>query len=354
MRDPFSWSLPLGSVFGIAIRVHVLMPLLMIGLILRATRPIFITGTWIDVAMVMGLLFISVLLHEFGHCFAARRMDGDATEVLLWPLGGLARVEVPHSPLPHFVVAMAGPLTNLLLCVIAVLALGFLLDKHYRPPLNPIETPYRTAADGSMTMDVWDGPPDKDCKNLPAIALARFFWVNWVLMLLNVVLVGFPMDGGRMLQSALWPRVGYRQATLYAIFAGFLCMVVLLIACVWQDEVLWLALGIFVYVACKQEWIMLETGAEDSVFGYDFSQGYTSLERDEPPPARPREPNFIRRWLRRRAARKRQQEQEQQLAEERRMDELLEKIQRHGKESLTDEEQRFLKRVANRYRKKSP
>jgi hypothetical protein len=36
------------------------------------------------------------------------------------------------------------------------------------------------------------------------------------------------------------------------------------------------------------------------------------------------------------------------------MDELLEKIQRSGKESLTDEEQRFLKRVANRYRKKSP
>jgi Zn-dependent protease len=355
MRDPFSWSFPLGNVFGITVRVHFLMPLLMIGLVLRATRSTNIPGTWIDVAWIMGLLFISVLLHEFGHCFAARRMDGDASEVLLWPLGGLARVEVPHAPLPHFVVAIGGPLVNIGLFIAAGLALAFLFEPHYRPPLNPLEPPYRLKADGSMTMPLWTAPYEMpDCNNLAVLTVARFFWINWVLTLLNLVLVGFPMDAGRMLQSALWPRVGYRQATLYAIFAGFLCMVALLIACVWQDEVLWLALAIFIYVACKQEWIMLETGAEDSVFGYDFSQGYTSLERDEPPPPRPREPNFIKRWLRRRAARKRQQEQEQQLAEERRMDELLEKIQRHGKESLTDEEQRFLRRVANRYRKKSP
>ncbi len=40
--------------------------------------------------MLAGLLFVSVLLHEFGHCFAARWVDGDATEIMIWPLGGLA------------------------------------------------------------------------------------------------------------------------------------------------------------------------------------------------------------------------------------------------------------------------
>ena len=48
-----------------------------------------------------------------------------------------------------------------------------------------------------------------------------------------------------------------------------------------------------------------------------------------------------------------QQEIEQREADERRMDELLEKIQKHGKGSLTDEEQRFLKRVAERYKNKN-
>src|SRR5205085_6205411 len=103
----------------------------------------------------------------------------------------------------------------------------------------------------------------------------------------------------------------------------------------------------FIYVACKQQWIQLETGSEDTLFGYDFSQGYTSLERDQPPPPRKRRPNFFQRWLQRRAARKLQREQEQQAADESRMDELLEKIQREGKQALTDEEHRFLKRVAD-------
>ncbi len=355
MRDPFTWSLPLGHLFGIAIRVHILLPLVMVGLIGRvALDDKVIPGTWQDAAMLMGLLFVSVLLHEFGHCYFARRVDGDASEVLLWPLGGLARVDVPHTPRAHFVVAIGGPVVNLLLCIVAALALGFLLDHALRPPLNPFTWyPYRVNAAGDVTLYGWAGT-EYTTGNLAAILLARLFYINWVLLLLNVLLVGFPLDGGRMLQALLWPSVGYRQATLYAVYSGFFCMILLLIAAVVMNDVMPGLLALFVYVSCKQEWIVIETGGEDSLFGYDFSQGYTSLERDEPPPVKARQPNFIQRWLRKRADRKRQMEQEQTLAEERRMDELLDKIQRHGKESLTDEEQRFLKRVANRYRKKSP
>src|ERR1700751_4981620 len=98
MRDPFSWSLPLGRVFGITVRVHMLFF-------------VFVLAMWIKVAVnsgneqalwllvLMGLLFLSVLLHEFGHCFAARHVDGEANEILLWPLGGLAKFDsLPHSP----------------------------------------------------------------------------------------------------------------------------------------------------------------------------------------------------------------------------------------------------------------
>jgi hypothetical protein len=118
----------------------------------------------------------------------------------------------------------------------------------------------------------------------------------------------------------------------------------------WVNDLLVLCLAAFIYLSCKQQWIILETGGEESLFGYDFSQGYTSLERDQPRPPRRRRPNALQRWLQRRAARKLLREQEQQLAEEQRMDELLAKIQREGRQALSDEENRFLKRVADKYR----
>jgi hypothetical protein len=131
-------------------------------------------------------------------------------------------------------------------------------------------------------------------------------------------------------------------------------MIVLLIAAIGFNEVLVLFLAFFTYTSCKQEWITLETGGEESLFGYDFSQGYTSLERDEPAPRQPRRKkiSFLQRWLQRRAARKLQQQQVDAEAEARRVDELLEKIQRQGKASLTDEENRFLKRYADRMKNK--
>jgi stage IV sporulation protein FB len=132
-------------------------------------------------------------------------------------------------------------------------------------------------------------------------------------------------------------------------------MIILLVVSIVWNEVLLLLMAWYCYASCKQEWIVLETGGDDSVFGYDFSQGYTSLEREEEMPQAPprrKKQNFLQRWLQRRTARKMQQEAQQQAEDDRRMDELLEKIQRYGKQSLTDEEQRFLRRVSDRYRNK--
>src|SRR5206468_2686619 len=122
----------------------------------------------------------------------------------------------------------------------------------------------------------------------------------WFGFLLNVLLIGFPLDGGRMFQCILWPRLGYRRATLAAVFVGFVVMFVVGIYSLVVKDPLPLCLAAFIYVACRQQWLILEHGGEESVFGYDFSQGYTSLERDEPPPPRKRRPNFWQRWLQRR------------------------------------------------------
>ncbi len=361
MRDPFSWSLPLPvRPFGITIRIHILFVVFILGMLLWAsTSRDWPAGSGLGMLVFLAVMFISVLLHEFGHCYAARLVEGDADEVLLWPLGGLARCDVPHTPRANFLTAAGGPAVNLLLCMLTGLIL-FVCG--FRPPFNPWYTEAFIPELYSFNEPhLWTTPIINFGHPYPRLTylqliVAQFFWVNWFLLLVNVVLIGFPLDGGRMLQAALWPRLGYRQSMMVAVFVGFIVMILVGIGSValWNPILVWLAL--IIYQACKLELVLLETGGEEGLFGYDFSQGYTSLESQhgaETPRPRRRRQNFFQRWLQRRAQRKLQRDMERTAAEERRMDELLEKIQRSGASSLTDEEQRFLKRVSDRYRNKN-
>ncbi len=353
MRDPFFWSIPLGRFFGINVRVHWLFPAVSLALILRlALKPDVVTGTWIDGVWLTGLLFVSVLLHEFGHCFAARWVDGDADEIMMWPLGGLASVDIPQEPRAYFITAAGGPAVNLLLAGLCTLLLAFAAgDFSYQPLWNPITNPLRINDAGAITLWTWDGHP-YDVWHVWPVLLARMFWVNWALFLLNVLLLCFPMDGGRMLQATLWPSLGYRQATVAVIYAGFIFTVVVGLLSIVYNELLVFCLALFIYISCRTQMIILETGGEEGLFGYDFSQGYTSLERD-PPHTTTKRQSWWKRWRENRAARKLQREMEVREAEERRLDELLEKVQKLGMNALTDEERRFMKRVSDRYRNRN-
>jgi Zn-dependent protease len=362
MHDPFAWSFPLGRLFGITVRVHWLFPFVALGWILHTalykpyegyTPP---EGLWIDAVILMGILFVVVLLHEFGHCFAARAVQGEAQEVLMWPLGGLANVEVPPRPRAHFLTAAGGPAVNLLICAACLVALLFVGDRALQPPWNPLPGGFPARLDPGrlVLLRSWSNSPELFGVYSTPVLLARTFWVSYFLFLVNVVLVGYPLDGGRMLQAALWPWVGYRQATLTAVFAGFVVVFVVGLYAIIYSSVLALCLALFIFFSCQRQWVLLETGGEEGLFGYDFSQGYTSLERDQPPATPPaRRVSWWKGWLQRRAARRLQREQEQREAEERRLDELLEKVHRLGQAALTDEERRFMKRVSDRYRNRS-
>jgi Zn-dependent protease len=358
MRDPLTaWSFPIPVLrpFGITIRIHWMFPVVALGLILQtwlardARGPKYPDGAWIDMALLLGLLFFSVLLHEFGHCFAARMLHGDASEVLLWPLGGLANVEVPHTARANFLTAAAGPAVNLLLAVAAGVTL-VVLDPSLPLPWYPQYAPSRLSPtefgwnDTSLAIGIY---------SLPAILL-RFLWVNYVGFLFNILLIGFPMDAGRMFQCVLWNYVGYRQATLMAVYAGFATAILVGLCWIAFEKPLLIGLALFICACCYQQWYILENGSEDGLFGYDFSQGYTSLEREEPVRTRTtRQPNWFQRWRQQRAARRLQREQEQREAEDRRLDQLLEKVHRQGKDSLSDEERQFMKRVSERLRNRN-
>jgi Zn-dependent protease len=397
MRDPMSWALPLFRAFGIQVKVHIFFFIITIGLFLRVVLDKYHPIWWVDVFLfTVVLLFGIILLHEFGHAFGARAVGGDSKEILIWPLGGLAFVEVPHNPRALFIVTAAGPGVNVAICVAAAAALavgGFL------PSLNPISNPYvseihnfrdgrdYTSAYGfkaykpgtaelvpaleafeNSPKEFWEvrgrmmlRPADAEYIHqrvggertvAPAWAvwLNRTFWLSWVLFLFNLI-PAYPLDGGQLLQALIWGRRDYRTGVIVASYSGFVVSVIFLIVSIWQNEALFMGLALFMLYSASLKLHMLE--AEDGPFGYDFSAGYTSLEKDDEPPPRPKRPGFFTRWWQARKARKLARELEQRQKDEQRMDQLLEKIAQSGKNSLTDEEQRFLERVSARYRNRS-
>ncbi len=387
MHDPMSWAVPLYRAFGIQVRVHLLFFLITIPMCLRQIAEFKESVWWFDIFMLTtGLVFVSVLLHEYGHAFSARWVGGSASDILLWPLGGLAYVDVPHTPRHNAIVTACGPAVNVvivLVCSLAMLAGGFSPAK----ALNPFQSPYAAVTynlqdgrtystsyrhflykpgtaelvgigtqidDRKIDYPTGIGPVDQAERAVLPTAIVwtwRLLWINWWLFLFNMLIPAYPMDCGRLVHAFLWARTDYRRATVLCCYIGYGVAAVMLAITIGTNEFILGGLAFFIAITCYQT-LRAETESERGAFGYDFSQGYTSLERDDPPPPRRKRKNFVRRWLDARKARKLHQEQEQVTRDDQRMDDLLGKIATSGKNSLTDEERRFMERVSARYRNK--
>ena len=176
--------------------------------------------------------------------------------------------------------------------------------------------------------------------------------MNWLLLLLNLIPV-HPFDGGRMLQaclSALWQGA---VATGVYIKVGCLIGFLGLLGGMLADSTFVVAISAFVLLMNLQESYQLRSGEsyDDSFLGYDFSQGYTSLERDDEDRPQKR-PGMLKRWRERRRDEKQRQLQERDAEVQQQLDAILDKIQADGMESLTDAERRQLDRASALYREK--
>lgn len=332
MRDLLSWNIYFGRIAGVHVRVHAFFVLLVAAAIAMRHEVPF----WYGSAAV-GLLFFSVVWHELAHCFAALKSGGSAEHVLLWPLGGLIPIGTSAlDPLQEWPTAVAGVLANL--CVCAFAAPIFLVSGQYDLlHLNPLSLPPY-----GETLD-WH------------TALALLFWINWVLVLVNL-LPAQPLDGGRMLRAALWPRTGYRTSVLQVARCGRVIAVLLValgLAVTREHPAAILPLTLLAMVlffSARQEVDkLLDPDAEDVVLGYDFSQGYTSLERSV---AAPRKPAFgaLRRWFERRRNERLRRVREVEQSEDRRVDEVLARLHESGFAGLSNDDRALLARVSSRYR----
>lgn len=198
------WSLPLFRIFGIRVELHWTFLVYMLFSIVNASNKML-------EGITMGLLFGSVLLHEFGHSLACRSVGGRATQIILWPLGGLAQCNPPLRPGPSLWTTVCGPLVNVLLMGVAagVLAAAWPVQGGFPLSLHP------------LAMVDWDAMRAPEVKPWMVLA-AWFYFMNYALFLFNVCFVCYPMDGGRMLHELLWFRFGYLRSLYAACFVGML------------------------------------------------------------------------------------------------------------------------------------
>ena len=389
MRDLMSWGVNLPRMFGIPVKVHWTFFVVTAGLFLRQVLDPLNVVWWGDILLLAVIVFFAIVLaHELGHCLAGRLVGGEPQEILMWPLGGLAYVDLPHTPKAHLLTAAGGPAVNLVLALLCGMVLAV---AGFTP--NPLHEPYKAAVrnqkDGRLYtsdygLNLYEPGSDRPVAIPPSLVNAfyvqrdqaavadilakseqasppyqrarasqfvvwtyRVFWLNCLLLAINL-LPAYPLDGGQMLLAVIWGRSGdYRRGVTVAAYSGIGVAMLLLVVCLAYNESMLVALAAFMILSAVTRLNAAE--AEDSGYG-DFSAGYTSLEKDDPPPPRPKV-GPVKKWFQARAARRIQRELEATQADDERMDQLLDKIARTGKGSLTAEEKRFLDRQSERYKR---
>jgi stage IV sporulation protein FB len=184
------WTFHIARIAGIDVKVHATF------LLLLAFYGFAFFGQGGLPAAVQGVVFIilvfgCVLLHEFGHALAARRYGINTPDITLLPIGGLARLDrMPEKPSEELVVAIAGPLVNV---VIAAILAPFV--------------PFAMMAKPDVLEHFGFG------------LIPQLFFANCVLVIFNL-LPAFPMDGGRILRAFLAMRMDYAKATNIAASIG--------------------------------------------------------------------------------------------------------------------------------------
>ena len=174
---------------GVPIRLHFTFVLLLICLI--------VIGLGSDQSPVNYTVFVlaliaSVLLHELGHAFISSRYGIRTLEIVMFPIGGVARLERPAKPGEEFWIALTGPLVNLVIAG-SIFTVLFLQNK-------------------AVNLFAFEQPTDGNLADRIALS-------NLILAGFNL-LPAFPMDGGRMLRALLSRLRSEYEATRIATWSG--------------------------------------------------------------------------------------------------------------------------------------
>jgi Zn-dependent protease len=224
-----SWTITIGRVAGTEIKVHLTFFILVAFWGVAGYQQGGPTGA-VAACLLLFALFGCVLLHEFGHILMARRFGVRTPDVILLPIGGVARLErIPDEPKQELLIALAGPAVTLAIVLIlyALLALGGVAPRFGE--LDP------------------DGP-----------FLETLMRVNFYLLVFNLF-PAFPMDGGRVLRALLASRIGLVAGTRIAARFGQASAVVAGLYALSAGQPLLALVSLFVFLGAGAEAAAVET-----------------------------------------------------------------------------------------------
>ena len=217
------WSFALGNIAGTTVRIHWTFVIFLTWIVFAAYAANGPEGA-LSSGLFFVLLFGSVLLHEFGHIFTARRFGVRTPDVVLLPIGGVSQMErIPEKPRQELLIALAGPTVNLVIGALLLLVLGGLPQR-----------------------------PDMNMTNLGNHLWAHLAYTNFALAFFNL-LPAFPMDGGRALRALLAAWLGYARGTRAAAVTGQIFAVALGLLGLASGNFILTFIALFVYFAAGAE-----------------------------------------------------------------------------------------------------
>ena len=229
-----SWSLHVGSVAGIPIRIHVTFWLLLVWV--AAMAPSWGQPASRLVATVSGL-FGCIVLHELGHALTAKAFGIRTRDITLYPIGGISSLQTVGKPSQELLISLAGPVVNL--AIAAALSAPLAMVDHF-PTWEEIANGHT-----SFLQSLWMG--------------------NISLALFNLI-PAFPMDGGRILRGALAGSIGPERATRIAATVGQGLAIVLAVVSFYYQNPWLLFIAFFIFLGAGGEAEMQRTIA--STTGY--------------------------------------------------------------------------------------
>jgi Zn-dependent protease/predicted transcriptional regulator len=236
--------MPLARVSGITIYVHwTFLILLVVWGFVEVSRAYAldpvppVNQIAIQVAWSLGFvlaIFACVTLHELGHALTAQRFGIHTRDIILLPIGGVARLErIPEEPSRELLIALAGPAVNVVIAGVIFLIL-----------------PVVAKLEGSeLGMLVEDGVPT--VTSIP-LFLANLAAVNVFLVVFNM-LPAFPMDGGRVLRAILAMNMNRLRATEIASGVGQFMAIAFALLGLFIGNPLLLLIALFVYMGASAE-----------------------------------------------------------------------------------------------------
>ena len=187
---PMKWVYTIGRIGDTEVKVHLTFMLFLIWWAVGGYQQAGVSGAF-AAALWLLAVFGCILLHEFGHIFTARQFGVRTPDVILLPIGGVARLErIPEEPKQELLIAIAGPAVT---AAIALVLYGVI----------------RLSGNDAGLGDLSPGRP----------FLSLLMNVNVYLLLFNLI-PAFPMDGGRVLRALLASRMGLVRGTRVAATLG--------------------------------------------------------------------------------------------------------------------------------------